>query len=193
MTSILVISASPRKNANSDILADRVIVGATAMHTEVEVEKIRLRELSINYCTACDACQQSAEAMCVQKDDMNALLPKLRAADAIVFASPIYFFTLSGQLKVFLDRTYALGGGSDWSALHGKKGATVFTYADSNAMYSGVTNAYRVFQDAFQFLGLTDAGCLHATCGAAGEIAQNEAILAQAEALGRKLAGREEL
>jgi len=186
MTSILVISASPRKNANSDLLADRLIAGATA--AGASVEKIRLRELSINYCRACDACQKSAETPCVQQDDMNALLPKLRAAGVLVFASPIYFFSLSGQMKVFLDRTYALGGGEDWSALSGKKCATLFTYADANPMYSGVSNAYRNFQDACLFLGLTDAGCLHATCGAAGEIANNQAILQEAEALGRKLA-----
>lgn len=186
MPSILVISASPRKNANSDLLADRLIAGAEA--GGAQVEKIRLRELAINYCKACDACQKSVEAPCVQKDDMNALLPKLRAADVLVFASPIYFFTLSGQLKVFLDRTYALGGADDWSALSGKKCVTLFTYADANPMYSGVSNAYRTFQDACLFLGLTDAGCLHATCGAAGEIANNANILQEAEALGRKLA-----
>ncbi|MHB0939896.1 MAG: flavodoxin family protein [Armatimonadota bacterium] len=187
MPSILVISASPRKHANSDLLADRLVAGATA--AGAQVEKIRLRDLTINYCKACDACQKSAEALCVQQDDMNALLPKLRAADVLVFASPIYFFIISGQMKVFLDRTYALGGGSEWSALHGKKCVTLFTYADANPMYSGVTNAYRTFQDACLFLGLTDAGCLHATCSAAGEIAQNAAILEEAEALGRKLAG----
>ena len=186
MHTILVISASPRKHANSDMLADRLVTGAQA--TGARVEKIRLRELSINYCKACDACQKSAEAPCVQQDDMNVLLPKLRAADILVFAGPIYFFSISGQMKVFLDRTYALGGGSDWSALSGKKGATLFTYADPNPMYSGVTNAYRMFQDAFQFLGLTDAGCLHAACGAAGEIANNAGILQEAEELGRKLA-----
>jgi len=55
-------------------------------------------------------------------------------------------------------------------------------------MYSGVSNAYRTFQDAVLFLGLTDAGCLHATCGEAGEIANNTGILQEAEELGRKLA-----
>jgi len=186
MTNILVISASPRRQSNSDLLADRLIAGAQA--AGAQVEKVRLRDLTIGYCTACDACQQTAQAPCVLQDDMAALLPKIAAADVLVFASPIYFFTLSGQLKVFLDRTYALGG-EDWNARHGKRGVTIFTYADDNPMSSGVINAYRTFQDAFRFLGLQDAGCLHATCGAAGEIAGNAEMLAKAEALGRTLAG----
>lgn len=185
MTRILVIASSPRKRANSELLADALIAGATA--GGALVEKVRLRELKINYCTACDACQRSENAPCIQQDDMALLLPRLLATDVLVFASPIYFFTMSGQLKVFLDRTYALGGES-WERLKGKRGVTIFTYADDNAMYSGVTNAYRVFHDAFQFLGLTDAGCLHATCGAAGEIADNAEMLGKAEALGRTLA-----
>ena len=186
MSKVLVISASPRANANSDILADEVVAGATAAHAEVE--KVRLKDLTINYCLACDACQKALEAGCVQKDDMAELCDKLLAADAIVFASPIYFFSASGQMKGFLDRTYALGGGGDWTAMSGKRAALVFTYGDSNPLHSGVANAFRMFQDAALFLRYEIVDCLPASCGPAGAIREKPEVLAAAKALGARLA-----
>ena len=186
MRKVLVISATPRKEGNSDILSDQVVAGARA--AGAQVEKIRLADVKINYCRACDACQKSRETLCVQKDGMTDLYPKLLQADAIVLASPIYFFTVSGQLKVFLDRTYALGGAGDWTALAGKKVAAVFSYAEPDALYSGVTNAFRMLQDACSFLGVELVGCVHAPCAAPGEVRDNPAALKAAEVLGQKLA-----
>jgi len=186
MRKVLVISATPRREGNSDILADRVADGARA--AGAEVEKVRLADRKIGYCRACDSCQKSRETLCVQQDGMSDLYLKILQADAIVLASPIYFFTISGQLKVFLDRTYALGGGGDWTALAGKKAAAVFTYAEPNALYSGVTNAFRMLQDACSFLGVELVGCVHAPCAAPGEIRGNAAALKAAEELGHELA-----
>lgn len=186
MPTMLVVCASPRQRANSELLADRVIAGAQG--AGVQVEKLRLADYRIGYCRACDACQRQPEPVCVQPDDMRQLLPKVAAADILVFASPIYFFAASGQLKVFLDRLYALGTGYDWSVLKGKRAATVFTYADEDPLASGVGNACRSFQDAFRFLGIEDRGCLHACCTAPGDLRENAALLERAEALGKALA-----
>jgi multimeric flavodoxin WrbA len=186
MTKVLIVSATPRKKGNSDILADRVAAGARA--AGAQVEKVRLAELKIGFCKACNACQKSREAPCVQKDDMAPLLPKILEADVIVLATPIYYFSVSGQMKVFLDRTYALGGGDDWTAMSGKRAALVFTYAEPNALYSGVVNAFRMFQDAFEFLGVELVDCVHAACSDAGEVASNAPAMTLAEELGRKLA-----
>jgi multimeric flavodoxin WrbA len=186
MKKILIISATPRQGGNSDMLADRVAMGALARGAQVK--KVNLRELDLNFCKACDACQQSRETFCVQQDDMGNLYADLLQSDVIVFATPIYFFTVSGQMKVLLDRTYALGGGDDWTALKGKKAAMVLTYADANPLYSGVNNAYRMFKDAFEFLQIEEVGCLHASCGAAGEIAQNTKALDEAHTLGWQIA-----
>ena len=186
MKKILIVSATPRKNRNSDILADQAVAGARA--AGAQVEKVRLADLKIGCCKACGACQKSLVAPCVQKDDMAKLLPKLLEADAVVFASPIYFFSVSGQMKTFLDRTYALGGGNDWSAMSGKRAGLLFTYAEPNALYSGVVNAFQMFQGAFEFLGIELVDCVHAACGEAGEVRSNEAAMTAAEDLGRKLA-----
>ena len=187
MSKVLVISASPRGDANSDILADQVVAGAAA--AGAEVEKVRLADLTINYCLACDACQETVEAECIQQDDMAELCLKLLGADAIVFASPIYFFTVSGQMKVFLDRTYALGGAGSFTAMSGKRVATVFTYGDPNPLLSGASNALRVFQDAAVFLDFELVDCLHASCGPEGAIREQPEVLAAASALGARLAG----
>jgi multimeric flavodoxin WrbA len=186
MKKVLVISSTPRKNGNSDILADQVVSGARA--AGAQVEKVRLSELKIGFCKACGACQKSRQTLCVQKDDMAGIYPKLLEADAVVLATPIYFFAVSGQMKTFLDRTYALGGGQDWTAMSGKQAALIFTYGEPNALYSGVVNAFRMFQDAFSFLGIEIVDCVHAACGEAGEVKANKAAMTAAEQLGRRLA-----
>jgi len=97
---VLIISASPRKGGNSDTLCDQFLKGAKeAGH---KVEKVSLREHKINYCMGCGVCNNTHK--CVQKDDMKALLDKMLAADVIVLATPVYFYTMDAQLKTFIDR-----------------------------------------------------------------------------------------
>ncbi|WP_319467231.1 flavodoxin family protein [uncultured Pseudodesulfovibrio sp.] len=98
---ILIISASPRERANSDILCDEFLRGA--MESGHQVEKIRLVDKRIDYCTGCCSCIGNRGA-CVQQDDMNDLLDKILAADVLVLASPVYFRSFNGQMKTFMDR-----------------------------------------------------------------------------------------
>jgi multimeric flavodoxin WrbA len=101
---IVVLSASPRKGGNSDILCDEFILGAEgAGH---KAEKIFLRDKDINYCIACDTCQGNG-GKCAQNDDMGEIMDKMAAADVIVMATPVYFYTMNAQLKTLIDRTYA--------------------------------------------------------------------------------------
>jgi multimeric flavodoxin WrbA len=186
MKRMMVVSSSPRKDSNSEILADAV--AAAAKKAGADVDKVRLTELKIGFCRGCDACQKSPETPCAQKDDMAGLLQRLRLADAIVLASPIYFFALSGQMKVFLDRTYALGGGGDFSALKGKAAAVVLTYGDADMLTSGALNALGTFRDAFSFLGIRNVGCVQASCSLPGGIRDNARALEEASDLGGKLA-----
>ena len=95
---VLILEGSPRMNGNSAILAKQVAAGAE--DAGAEVETIYLHYMNIQPCSACESCQGAKELDCVIKDDMKALYPKVRAADALVFASPIYFFTMSAQTNV---------------------------------------------------------------------------------------------
>lgn len=98
---ILVLSASPRKGGNSDTLCDEFILGAT--ESGHIAEKIFLRDHKINYCTGCGVCNGTHR--CVQKDDMEEILDKMVKADVIVMATPVYFYTMDGQMKTLIDRT----------------------------------------------------------------------------------------
>lgn len=99
---VLVLSGSPRRNGNSDLLCDQFVKGA--IESGNQAEKIFLKDKNINYCTGCGACFIKKGA-CSQKDDMAGILEKMIAADVIVFATPIYFYTMNGQMKTLIDRT----------------------------------------------------------------------------------------
>lgn len=102
---VLVISSSPRRGGNSDILCDEFLKGAQeAGHS---VEKVFLKDKKINYCSGCGFCNTNGQTMCSQKDDMQEILDKIIEADVIVLATPVYFYTMCGQLKTFIDRCCA--------------------------------------------------------------------------------------
>lgn len=101
---ILVISTSPRKGGNSDRLADAFIQGAQeAGHT---VEKIALRDQRLEFCKGCLSCVKTQR--CVIKDDAAAIVSAMGAADVLVFATPVYYYGMSGQMKTMLDRANPL-------------------------------------------------------------------------------------
>lgn len=120
---IVIISSSPRKGANSDTLCDQFYVGA--LDASHNVEKIFLKDKNINYCTGCGYCTDNH--VCAQKDDMIDILEKLVNADIIVLASPIYFYTICGQLKTFIDRCCAR-----YTEISDKTFYYIFTAADIN-------------------------------------------------------------
>lgn len=104
MKKVLVISTSLRPVSNSDLLADAFAEGAAeAGH---EVEKVRLRGRKIGFCTGCLACQKTQR--CVIADDAPEIVQKMQASDVVAFATPVYYYEMSGQLKTLLDRANPL-------------------------------------------------------------------------------------
>ena len=99
---VLILSGSPRRGGNSDMLCDSFLRGAAdAGHT---AEKVFIRDKNINFCNACGVCYNN-RVPCVQDDDMPEIIEKMIAADVIVMATPTYFYAMSGQLKTLIDRT----------------------------------------------------------------------------------------
>jgi multimeric flavodoxin WrbA len=98
---VLVIVGSPRKGGNSDSLCGEFSRGAKESGNNVET--VYLREKSIGYCVACEACVNNG-GTCVQKDDMADILAKMVASEVLVLATPVYFCAMSGQMKTFIDR-----------------------------------------------------------------------------------------
>lgn len=100
MKNVIIISSTPRVNGNSEILVNEFAKGAKEAGNNVEV--INLRDYKLNYCIGCYTCHKTGK--CIHNDGMNELSEKLINADVIVFATPVYFYSMSGQLKVFIDR-----------------------------------------------------------------------------------------
>lgn len=104
MKKILVVVGGGRPNGNTNQLVDSFIKGATEVgHT---VEKVALNKVLVNECIGCNACRYGKP--CIQKDDFNELVPKIKSADCIVFASPLLFWTISSKLKAFIERFYCI-------------------------------------------------------------------------------------
>jgi multimeric flavodoxin WrbA len=100
MSSVLVISTSLRAKSNSDILTESLVKGAQdAGH---EVEHISLKGKELKFCIGCLVCQKTQK--CVLKDDAVWIVEKVKNADTLVFATPIYYYEMSGQMKTLLDR-----------------------------------------------------------------------------------------
>lgn len=105
MKKVLILSSSPRRGGNSDTLCDEFLRGAVEAGNKVE--KIFLRDKVINYCTGCSVCSMYGKP-CPQKDDAAEIIGKMLAADVIVMATPVYFYTMSAQMKTLIDRCCGL-------------------------------------------------------------------------------------
>ena len=122
MKKVLILSGSPRKGGNSDLLCDEFMRGA--IEAGNEAEKIRVAEKKIGFCTGCYHCKESG-GVCVFKDDMADVLQKMIDADVLVLASPVYFYSIDAQLKAVIDRTAAR-----WTEVKDKEFYYIVTCAD---------------------------------------------------------------
>ena len=119
---VLILSGSPRKGGNSDTLCDEFLRGAAEAGNQVE--KIRVAEKKIGYCSACYYCRDHG-GVCAKKDDMAELLQKMIDADVIVLASPVYFYSICAQMKTVIDRSVAR-----WTEIKNKEFYYIVTSAE---------------------------------------------------------------
>lgn len=98
---VLIISSSPRRGGNSDLLCNEFLRGA--QETGNTAEKIFLADKDIHFCNGCDLCS-TTDKPCPQKDDAAEVIEKMTRADVIVLATPVYFYAMSAQLKTLIDR-----------------------------------------------------------------------------------------
>jgi multimeric flavodoxin WrbA len=104
MKKVVVISTSLRRGSNSDMLADKFAEGAKAAGNEVE--KISLVGKNIQFCKGCFGCAK--QGRCVINDDVNDIMTKVLQADVVCWATPIYYYEMSGQMKTLIDRMNAM-------------------------------------------------------------------------------------
>ncbi len=103
---VLVVSTSPRKGGNSDLLADAFVKGAQSAGNSAE--KVSLIGAKLEFCRGCLACQHTGK--CVIHDDASRIMEKIAGADVVAFATPVYFYEMCGQMKTLLDRSNPIFG-----------------------------------------------------------------------------------
>ena len=182
---ILIVLGSPRKKGNSATLAAKVAEGAIA--DGADVETVYLNGLNIKPCQGCEKCQQESFNGCAIEDEMNQLYAKMQEADSVVVASPIYWFNISAQTKIFIDRLYAVGVGQK-NIFKGKNIAIILTFADPDPFTSGAVNALRAFQDICKYVGANIEGMVYGSASGAGEIKEKQDVMEKAVLLGKHLA-----
>lgn len=144
----LVLTGSPRKNGNSNVLAESFIKGIT--ENGHNVFRFDTAQHNISPCIACNSC--GMDGPCVQKDDFALVRDRIIEADCIVFASPMYYFGISAQLKAVIDRFYAING-----QIHKpKKAVLLLAYANRSPQYEQPIAVY--YEQLLKYLGWTDAG-----------------------------------
>jgi multimeric flavodoxin WrbA len=180
---LLILKASPRKNGNSTLLAERAADGAR--EAGATVESILLSDLEIHPCDGCDCCRGASEG-CILQDDMQALYPKLLAAQALVLASPIYWFTYDAQLKLCIDRWYGLWNNHP-DFMRGKPVGIILTYGDVDLYVSGGINAIHTFETMFRFLQAPIAGMVYGSVDAPGDVRKKPELMQAAYDLGKKV------
>ena len=154
MKKVLILSGSPRKGGNSDMLCDEFMKGAIASGNQVE--KIRVSEKKIDFCRGCYYCQKSG-GICAKKDDMSDILQKMIDADVLVLASPVYFYSIDAQLKALIDRTVAR-----WTEVNNKEFYYIVTCADEEKESQDRTiECFRGYADFVE--GAVEKGIIYGT------------------------------
>lgn len=150
---VLILSGSPRKSGNSDLLCDEFARGA--LEAGHEVEKIRVQEKKIACCRGCYACQ--ADGICAIKDDMADVMQKIVDCDVLVLASPVYFYSIDAQLKAVIDRTVCR-----WTEVKDKEMYYIMTAADDEKSSMETTLAcFRGYADCVE--GAVEKGVVYGT------------------------------
>ena len=168
---IAILNGSP-KAGNTAAMVKAFAEGAKEAGHEVEV--LLVGKMKINGCLACEYCHGKGEGKCIQKDDMEKVMPAYKEADMIVFASPIYYFDVTAQLSAAIQRVYAIG-----KPLNAKKAALLLSSA-SPSPYEGAIATYK---SILAYTGIEDAGILTA----AGEENGSEAKLGEIKAFAKAL------
>ena len=176
--SILILSSSSRKGGNSDLLCDEFMRGA--LETGHSVEKINISEKNISYCTGCYFCKTS-NGVCAIKDDMQELLAKIIETDVLVLATPVYFYSVSAQLKTVIDRTVAR-----WKEIKDKDMYYILVSGDHDMNYCNTTlNYLRQYAKCIQ--GAHERGII---CGVGvynrGEV-RNTKVMIDAYEMGKRV------
>lgn len=183
---VIAILGSPRSEGNSSILAREVLDAAREQGAETDV--FELNTIEFRGCQACDACKTGSES-CVQKDGLTPVLEAMEAADAVVLASPVYYSSVSGQLKCFVDRTYSFFTPDFNTRLKtGRKSVLILSQGDPDEKpYDARADEYIRWLKSY---GFGDSHVIRAAgIHSPGVVREKPELLRKAREIGRELAG----
>lgn len=144
MKNILIVAGGGRPNGNTAQLINAFINGAAqAGHY---AKRVNLAQTQVNGCTGCNACRYGKP--CVQKDGFNSLVPAIKSFDLIVFASPLYFWTISSRLKAFIERFYCIAEADDNPPLGRYE---KYPVKDSALLLTAADNFFWTFEQAASY------------------------------------------
>lgn len=174
---VLILLGSPRKGGNSDLLCDEFMRGA--VESGHEVEKIRVQEKKVAYCTACYVCRDAG--VCAIKDDMADIMQKMIDCDVLVLASPVYFYSIDAQLKAVIDRSVCR-----WTEVKNKEMYYIMTAADDDKASMETTLAcFRGYADCVE--GAVEKGVIYGTgVYHAGEV-KSKKVMQEAYEMGKAI------
>lgn len=179
------IVGSPRKGGNTELLVSRILKGAEKAGADTEV--FNLSEINVGGCRGCMACKKKGR--CIVNDDMQKLYNEIQNADVIVFGSPVYFFQMSGQLKLMVDRLIAFLNPDFTTRLKQGK-TTVLAFTQGQANPDIYKDYFQHTANAINFIGFNveDIITIGGSQGKKGDIHSQEEALQKAEDAGKKAA-----
>ncbi len=182
---LLALLGSPRRKGNTATLLN-AFLGGVENKGGAEVEFINLQEKDIKPCMDCRSCRKPPYLKCVINDDMQYLHKKVMESDILVYATPVYWWNISAQMKLFIDRLYALAGeGGNYKCLHGKKLVILMTYQDYDPN-PGAKLALDSFKYIAEYLKVDIVGVLGVSSGEI-PVEKNKDALEKAFKLGEKV------
>lgn len=178
---VLGVVGSPREGGNTDILVEKVLLGAKGNGNIVN--KIFLNNLNIKPCQACMACKKTGK--CAIDDDMQNIYTQILESDCLVLGTPIYWLGATAQMKTFIDRWYALLDANYNTKLKSKSAVLI---AVCGAPETSMTDfAIQAFEKIFGFIGIELKGKITVSAREKAEVSNNKSVLEEAFSLGDML------
>ncbi|MBN1836261.1 MAG: flavodoxin family protein [Spirochaetales bacterium] len=183
---VLTLQGSPRRQGNTATLLAAFLEGLREGGVG-DIQEIHLDEVTIQPCRNCDTCRQPKGPYCVIEDDMQGLFTPFIEADLVVMASPIYWWSVTAQLKLFIDRLYGLDPETRPEFFQSKKLVLILTYYSEDPN-SGAEITLSMFREIAEYTGMPIAGILR-YCSGTTHVRDSHRTLADARDLGRRLGG----
>lgn len=181
---IVSFLGSPRKNGNTAVLLNKVLEGILSGH-KVQNEIVFLQDKNIKPCMGCGTCKKNEEKSCVIDDDMKDILEKIKKADLIVVATPIYWWGVTAQTKLLVDRLYGLDFSDKSLNIPDKKVLLLMTYG-GELPNSGPETVENNFKEICEYINVGMAGVL-GVCTEKSDVCDNTEALKKAYEFGKKV------